>query len=525
MNLNNSSATAVQNLPNTASASEVDFSINSDWGSGFQGQIDFVNQGQESFDGWTLEFEYDGEIASIWNAEIVSRDNNTYVVRNLDYNGVVAPEQQVVIGFIGEGSVGETPSSFKLNQQSIDNPAPATPTEEVTEPVTEVVERPTEEVAEPVTEVVEPPTEEAPISEPNFDGGGRTFELQKNSTARGFDVSKDRLDVGPDSIHNNIPIQTKDGLVLRFQWDGTDYLLEDVALKDMSAENFTAIQDNHLRQDISAILTWENGTGPRRSNTVYVRGHQEGLQEIVDFNPATDKVSFFYYNNRGENAIVEETPEGVKFTSEVSGQSLTLRDVKFSDLSAENFEFRGGQVEDRIDQRMGLADRIDGMRIVDGNVFSGEGIPRAGLEDPSFGYLADAYPAYTGNSGGSTSSSDAVTTDFTASPIEQNSSDIHNHDAQDHLETGMSAMTFEPISQSQEESGNLSAEANLISMPDPASDLHNMNHNLTTEQEINPLGASADSDLDDAIAQQSFLNDVNAFGEAEKGFSAAESSL
>lgn len=492
MNPDYSSTGTVQESVNTASdLSGVDFSINGNWGTGYQGQIDITNQGSEQLNGWTLEFEYDGNITDIWNAEIVSHDNDTYVIGNANYNGTVEPNQEVAVGFIGEGSVGDEPDTFKLNEQSVDNSASEEPTSEVPEPITEepTTEEPTSEVPEPVT------GESTPESEPNFDGGGQTFNLTRNSTAEGFDASKDKINLGPDSIHNNIPVQTEDGLAFRYQWDGTEYLLEDVELQDLSAENFEPISDNHLRQDVSAILAWENGTGPIRDNTVYVRGHQEGLQETVDFDPATDKVSFFYYNNRGENSVVEETPEGVKFSSNVTGQSLTLRGVKFSDLSAENFEFRGGQVEDRIDRRMGLADQIDNMEIVEGNVFSGEGIARAGIEDPSAGYLAGSYPAYTGT--GTTesliSSSDVVTADFTPSPIEQTGEDSHNHDHSSH------------------------SEPDLISMPDPATDLQEgtFGSDFAMEQGIcDPMNSNGDMSMD-MLDGQSVLNDANAIAGAE----------
>ncbi|VEP12436.1 conserved hypothetical protein [Hyella patelloides LEGE 07179] len=60
----------------------------------------------------------------MWNGEIVSQDGNTYVIRPFDYNGTVAPDQKVSIGFLGEGSVSDEPSVFELNGELVDTSTP-----------------------------------------------------------------------------------------------------------------------------------------------------------------------------------------------------------------------------------------------------------------------------------------------------------------------------------------------------------------------------------------------------------------
>ncbi|MEM9266958.1 MAG: cellulose binding domain-containing protein, partial [Cyanobacteria bacterium P01_F01_bin.13] len=157
-----------------------------------------------------------------------------------------------------------------------------------------------------------------------------------------------------------------------------------INLEDLRAENFNPISDAHLQQDLSAALAWENGTGYVRANTVYIRSHEEGLQEVVDFNPATDKISFFYLSVRGDNQLnfaVEQTDQGVRFYSPITNQSMTLRGIEFSDLNSSHFEWRANQLEDNIAGRMGLSDKIANFRIVNDNVFSGKSVPMAGLVD------------------------------------------------------------------------------------------------------------------------------------------------
>ena len=109
----------------TPSNSEIEFSITNDWGSGFQGQVEITNQGSNQINGWTLEFKFVNKITQIWNAEIVSRNGNTYVIRNAAYNGTVAPGQAISFGFLGEGTVSTKPSVFKLNGQLAGTATPA----------------------------------------------------------------------------------------------------------------------------------------------------------------------------------------------------------------------------------------------------------------------------------------------------------------------------------------------------------------------------------------------------------------
>ena len=117
--------------PTPGSNSAVDFAITNDWGSGYQGQVEITNQESTQLNGWTLEFEFAGQINQIWGAEIVSHTGDTYVVRNASYDGTVAPGQTVSFGFIGEGSVPTLPDVFELNGQVVGD-TPTTPTEPTT---------------------------------------------------------------------------------------------------------------------------------------------------------------------------------------------------------------------------------------------------------------------------------------------------------------------------------------------------------------------------------------------------------
>ncbi|MGK7895671.1 MAG: glycoside hydrolase family 9 protein, partial [Xenococcus sp. (in: cyanobacteria)] len=233
--------------------------------------------------------------------------------------------------------------------------------------------------------------------------GGRVFK-QDGTTQRitNFNLATDKVDLGPDSIHNQIAIDTPEGIVFQnYHHLERSLTLVGVSLKDLKADNFTPIADAHLQQDLSAALAWENGEGFVRPNTIYIRSHEQNLQEEVEFDPAKDKISFFYLSVRGDsqqNFAVEETTKGVRFYSPVTGQSITLKGIKFSDLNSSHFEWRANQLEDNIAGRMGLSDKIADFRIVQSNVFNGKSVAMAGGVDRA---PYHSQPEYTGTRIGS----------------------------------------------------------------------------------------------------------------------------
>jgi len=93
-----------------ASTTELEITPSSDWGSGFTANASFTNNTGSALNGWTLEFDFTHQITSIWNAEIVSRDGDHYVVGNASWNGSVAAGASVQFGF--NGSPGSPPTTL-----------------------------------------------------------------------------------------------------------------------------------------------------------------------------------------------------------------------------------------------------------------------------------------------------------------------------------------------------------------------------------------------------------------------------
>src|SRR5581483_2950630 len=80
---------------------QIGFSVVSDWGSGFQGQIAIRNDQAATVRSWTLGFDFAHDIQSIWGAQIVSHQGTHYLVQNVSYDGVIDPGAAVSFGFIG----------------------------------------------------------------------------------------------------------------------------------------------------------------------------------------------------------------------------------------------------------------------------------------------------------------------------------------------------------------------------------------------------------------------------------------
>lgn len=108
--------------------SSVQYAVVNDWGSGLQGQMTVSYDGATRADGWTLEFDYARTIGNIWNATIVSRLGNHYVLKGAGYNDQVTPGQSLEIGFIaGSGSSGDRPTNAVFHAEGEAQPVP-TPT-------------------------------------------------------------------------------------------------------------------------------------------------------------------------------------------------------------------------------------------------------------------------------------------------------------------------------------------------------------------------------------------------------------
>lgn len=78
---------------------DIAYQTESSWDGGVEGRITLTNHTEEMLEDWSLGFLYEQEITELWNAELVEKDGQRYLLENAGYNGNVAPGQTVTIGF------------------------------------------------------------------------------------------------------------------------------------------------------------------------------------------------------------------------------------------------------------------------------------------------------------------------------------------------------------------------------------------------------------------------------------------
>ncbi|WP_096087640.1 cellulase family glycosylhydrolase [Agaribacterium haliotis] len=108
-------------------AAEVTMSPSGDWGAAFQGESHILNDESASIDGWKLSFSADFTIDQIWNARIISKDGNRYVIGSMDYNAVIQPGEKAQFGFIASPGNSRMPVDivFEGGQGSLPSPSPS----------------------------------------------------------------------------------------------------------------------------------------------------------------------------------------------------------------------------------------------------------------------------------------------------------------------------------------------------------------------------------------------------------------
>ncbi|MBL8211013.1 MAG: cellulose binding domain-containing protein [Bryobacterales bacterium] len=106
--------------------SAVRYQTTSDWGSGFCGTITVTNDTAAALNPWSLQFDFDRTLSSIWDAT-ATRSGNRYTVSPASWNAALAVGASVSFGFCGaSGNVVTGPTNYALNGTP-STPPPTTP--------------------------------------------------------------------------------------------------------------------------------------------------------------------------------------------------------------------------------------------------------------------------------------------------------------------------------------------------------------------------------------------------------------
>lgn len=312
------------------------------WDAGFIGEITVKNNSSTLLSGWEVAFEFTGSIDSVWNGRLATRSETRYSIRSPVWNHELAPGGAATIRFRGSfGEAAEGPQNFIVSGVC-NGPVPM-PMLNESPAVTPLLQRP------------------RPLPTPDtIDGEGHVYAVGASQPdIQGFNPAADRFDFGQGSARSLVPGKTESGdLAFYNQWTAnpTFQAVPNVTYGQLGVESFVAIADEHLRQDLGGILSWEQQIGPRESDTIYIRSHEAGVQDRVEgFDPLTMKISLLYFGTR-DRLFVEDTAEGLSISVGSTGQSTLLVGVSKASLVGNNIEFHHDQVvESRLFVPFGFA--------------------------------------------------------------------------------------------------------------------------------------------------------------------------
>lgn len=189
------------------------------------------------------------------------------------------------------------------------------------------------------------------------EAGGRVFKADSNADdITDFNSAVDQLDFSGTSVHGMIVTKSPTGeIVIDSPWSEAAQIVQGVTYQDVTIDSFGVVGNEHFRQDMGGVISWEKGVGPRETDTVYVRSHEYGRTEVIDnFDPKSMKISFLYFGTR-ERLSVEDTADGLVISTLPSGQSFTLTGVSKADLIPGLVEFHFDQVmEDNLESPFGF---------------------------------------------------------------------------------------------------------------------------------------------------------------------------
>lgn len=111
---NPSPSTVPSAQPSQAPATGIkaEYKVTSDWGSGYQADLVITNNSGKTLNGWTLTFDTDSQIQSLWGAEFVGQTGSTVTVTNPSWDTNLADGQSITVSFVANGTSSNAPTNI-----------------------------------------------------------------------------------------------------------------------------------------------------------------------------------------------------------------------------------------------------------------------------------------------------------------------------------------------------------------------------------------------------------------------------
>jgi O-glycosyl hydrolase len=109
------------NPANSGASCKVVYTTNSQWPGGFTAQVVITNTSSTAISSWSLTWTYPGDqkVTSDFNGPAPSQTGETVTLTNASYNGSIAPNASVTVGFQGTWTNSDAaPTAFTLNGAS-----------------------------------------------------------------------------------------------------------------------------------------------------------------------------------------------------------------------------------------------------------------------------------------------------------------------------------------------------------------------------------------------------------------------
>ena len=110
------------------------YTLQSNWGSGYQAQISLNNTDSSTVPNWKLEFDLSSSITSIWNAQVTQHSGNHYVITGLAWDSSIGGNAALDFGFVASpGGSTPAPANYLLNGAGLGTPTSSPPVMTVTD--------------------------------------------------------------------------------------------------------------------------------------------------------------------------------------------------------------------------------------------------------------------------------------------------------------------------------------------------------------------------------------------------------
>ena len=73
------------------------FTVLNNWGTGYTAALTLTNETNRIIEDWFIDFEWDSQVDTVWNAVLLEQNGSHFVMGNSSYNQNIEPGQSVTI--------------------------------------------------------------------------------------------------------------------------------------------------------------------------------------------------------------------------------------------------------------------------------------------------------------------------------------------------------------------------------------------------------------------------------------------